>query len=209
MNLSSGLTAFSQETIAQPFASSGKVMMPLKPRNQLGVKADFNGNESYSDMTVIIGATYTIQQRHQLFGGIMLNPFAKDVKSPLLGSNIMYQYYPFRHRAIFNPFAYYSNDIGKYTISSSVTYVTQDSTFHFHPGQSELKRFVVTNVIGIGFDLCAGKHFYGNMLAGSGLFYRQYQSTLTDTETGKQTSYAKHKITGLALEIRFGIGWRF
>jgi hypothetical protein len=196
------------KAVAQPFTSSGKVMF-REQKNHWGIKADLNGSESYPEMIPIVGATYTMSNRHQFFAGIMLNPFMKYVKSPLLGSNIMYQYYPFRHRRIFNAFAYYSNDIGKYTTNASVTYVTQDTAFHFHPGHLEQKNFVITNILGIGFDLMAGKHFFGNILVGSGLFYRHYQSTLTDSNTGERNSFTKHNITDLALEIRLGIGWRF
>jgi hypothetical protein len=213
-----GFTAFSHEVIAQPFASSGKVMMPLKQKNQWGVKVDLPYSESYAgDIGQIIpGVTYTIGQRHQLFAGIMFGKMAKDsytkLKSPLLGSNLMYQFYPFRQHKVFNAFAYYSNDLGKYTTNASVTFVTinpADSTYQLDPAELEQKNFVMTNVLGVGFDLRAGKHFYGNILAGSGVIFRQYQSTITRNATGERYTNPKHNFTDLALEVRLGIGWRF
>jgi hypothetical protein len=187
-----------------------KIMAVPVKNHQWGARLDFSGNESYPNIIPIIGATYSFK-KHQVFAGIMLNPFEeRKVKSPLLGSYISYQYYPFRQRRHFNAFAYYANDLGKYTYDAAVSYFSfEDSTVH--PAHGHYEIFVMTNTIGIGFESRFGRHVYANLSAGPGLRFTKRHNRVTYDDpqnTPVPTGSPKDRF-GFSFEIKAGIGYRF
>jgi hypothetical protein len=210
--LIAGLTVFAFRSIAQEttfFSQSAKVMPPMEPEKRWGVRVDLNGNDSYS-LLVIPGATYKFG-KHQLYGGVMLNLFeTRNIKTPFLGSNIMYQYYWSRRPRIFNAFAYFSNDIGKYSYDAKSGFFSLTDTT-FYSGTSHNEHFVITNLAGIGCDMRFGRHFYGSLMAGAGMAYRRYQwnFTFSDPTNGPDPDPQNHtdyKFTG---EVRLAAGYRF
>jgi hypothetical protein len=211
--LIAGLTAFTSRSFAQSassFAQSTKLTAPPLPKNRWGVRVDLNGADPYP-LLIIPGVTYQFG-KHQLYGGIMLNVLdSRNFKTPFAGSNLMYQYYWSQRSHIFKAFAYFSNDIGKYSYDTKSGYVSfQDETLY--PGTLHDKWLVISNLVGIGCDAHFGRHFYGSAMIGVGAAYRHHQSSFTfpdpahepNEETDSDWTYFKS-----TAEFRLSAGYRF
>ena len=181
-------------------------------KNQWGVRLGLMSGSAYSDLKPMIGATF-LTGKHQFYAGIMTNILDRrgdKPKSPLLGSYLSYQFFPFKTRNCFNAYAYFSNDIGRYSYSINTTFVTSDD-FTLVKGTLNEGYFVVTNTLGIGLETRFKKHVYGNLSAGGSGYYQRYSHEVLFTETTDKIApdLSIDNTFKFGLELKVGVGYRF
>lgn len=180
--------------------------------NQWGVRLDLLSGAAYSDLKPMIGATF-LTGKHQFYAGLMTNLLdgrGDKPKSPLLGSYLSYQFFPFKTRNCFNAYTYFSNDIGKYAYSTNITFITPDDGT-FVKGILNEGYFVVTNTLGIGFETRFKKHFYAHFSVGGSGYYQRFTNEVIFTETTTKIApdLRIESTFKFGLELKVGLGWRF